>query len=206
LMHLDYFKQNPLVFLQLHRTGGIHGESALLGGLLGLGIWVNSKQKPYTAGNHISSSPRIHAFLHLLALYSPAILLLAASAWWACMQIGCAWGYAIDLSGTQFPWFHTQGSDLYHRILSRYPVQLMGLLLSLVTAGWSIIRLRQIYPGTLALIFYCLGAAALTLMRGDIVPSIGKIRMDTLQNIAVAFIISWMLYRTSQHRRFRFST
>jgi prolipoprotein diacylglyceryltransferase len=205
LVHMDYFIQNPITFFQLHHTGGIHGESALLGGLLGLGFCACSKQKPDTAGNHTPSSLSTHAFLQLLALYSPAILFVAASAWWACMQLGCAWGYAIGLSGTKFPWLLIQGPDLYHRLQPRYPVQLIGLLLALTSAGCSVIHPRRIFPGTSALIFYCLGTAALTLLRGDVVPSVGKIRMDTLQNIVVAFILSWMIYRSGRRLRFRFS-
>ena len=40
LMHIEYFCQNPVHLLQLHRVGGVHGESALIGGLIAIGIWT----------------------------------------------------------------------------------------------------------------------------------------------------------------------
>ena len=203
LMHITYFSQNPLQLFQLHRTGGIHGESSLLGGLIGLGIWAAHRNRRLLAGEKVPTTHDAQSFSqsfeYLLALFTPAILCVAGGAWWACMQTGCAWGRAINLYDARFHWLLISGPDLYHTIRPRYPVQLLGIMWALVTATLSAIRSHHVYHGTLTLMLYCVGATVLTLLRGDSVPTVGQLRVDTIQNIGIAFTLGgirlWHRYR-----------
>jgi len=200
LMHRAYFRQNPLHLFQLRRFGGIHGESALLGGLVGLGIWAACRQKRNAPGKTAPNTYDIQTFCHLLALCAPAILCVTAGAWWGCMQAGCAWGHAVELTDTRVQWLLVNGPDLYHTVHSRYPVQLVGAVWALVTAWAATIRTHQVYQGTLALMLYCIGAAALTFLRGDSIPTIGHVRVDTMENLGIAFFLGgiqlWQILRS----------
>ena len=117
-MHKAYFLQNPLHLFQLHRYGGIHGESALLGALAGLCIWAKlwDKRKSHEKTEH--STYTAQSITQLLALFTPAILCVIAGAWWACIQTGCAWGMVVDQSNPPARWLLTNGPDLYHTIES----------------------------------------------------------------------------------------
>jgi prolipoprotein diacylglyceryltransferase len=193
-IHGDYFLQNPLQLMQLHRIGGIHGESALVGGLVGLGILVINSQKRNVIGATApltnDAQSLAHALPHAFALFVPAVLCVAAGAWWGCMQAGCAWGREVTTPDALTRWLLIDGPDLYHIIRPRYPVQLAGTLWSIGLAVFGAVSLHHATHGTLILILYCLGAAILTLLRGDNVPAIGFLRVDTVENLGIAFIVS----------------
>ena len=193
LIHSAYFHQNPAHILQIRRVGGIHGESALLGGLVGLGIWAGYRHKTNTTNVYTHKTHGVQSFAisynHLLTLFTPAILCVVAGAWWACMNVGCAWGRAVNTSSTQSPWFLIQGPDLYHTVKFRYPVQLLGALWALITAVFGAICSRKKYGGALILLLYCLGGSALTLLRGDAVSTIAQLRIDTIENIGIALML-----------------
>lgn len=198
-MHRVYFLQNPLHLFQLNRFGGIHAESALMGGLVGLGIWATLGRKRSSPEKTESSTYAIQTFNHLLALYAPTILCVAVGAWWACMQTGCAWGSAVDQPDSRVRWFLVNGPDLYHTMQLRYPVQLMGSVWALAMAWFGAFRAHLRYHGALTLMLYCLGSAALTFLRGDAVPTAGPLRIDTIENLGIAFTLGGI--RLWQHVR-----
>ena len=188
LMHSAYFLQNPTQFILLHHTGGLHGASALLGGLAGLFIWQICTQMDNTDKITPYNGDTL-TFNQYLTYFTPAFLCVIAGAWWACMEIGCACGRAIGLENPGMRWLLADGPDLYHTILPRFPVQLVGMIWALVIAGTSTIRSQHLHGDVPYLMLYCLGAAVLTLFRGDTVPTIGPVRIDTLENLGIAFVL-----------------
>ncbi|MDF1513202.1 MAG: prolipoprotein diacylglyceryl transferase [Anaerolineae bacterium] len=180
LMNGEYFWQNPAHILQLHRIGGVNGESALLGGLIGLTIWT-------LAENWRQDSAL--DFDNALSLFTPAALFVIAGAWWACQHTGCSWGQAAP-SDTRWQWLRVTSPDLYRSILPRYPVQLMGGVWAMLLGVGSAIRWLHGKRASWGLVFYCLGAAAISQLRGDDVPTFGQLRIDTLGNMGIALAVS----------------
>ncbi len=162
---------------------------------MGLGNWTASRQKRNAPGKTAPNTYDTQTFRHLLALCAPAILCVTAGAWWGCMQAGCAWGRAVKLTDTRVQWLLVNGPDLYHTIRPRYPVQLVGAVWALATAWAATFRPQQVYQGTLALMLYCMGAAALTFLRGDSVPTSGYVRVDTIENLSIAFFLGGIQLR-----------
>ncbi|HNT75564.1 MAG TPA: prolipoprotein diacylglyceryl transferase [Anaerolineae bacterium] len=176
LGHHVYFNQHPQAILRLEDVGGLHGGTALIGSLLVVWLWARVSQR---------------TFNELLAWLSPAILLFAAGAWWGCASVGCAWGHPTAMPLEQrSSWFVTQAPDLYHNVASRYAVQNLGSLCAFLSAGIALTTHSKA-PASLAL--YELASGALTFLRADEVPLIAGLRIDTLQDIGIAWVILWSL-------------
>lgn len=195
LINLEYFIQNPTDILKLHRIGGINGATALAGGLGGLGFWVLVLQQHnlFTDPMLLKIPSYSRIFLHLLAFVTPAVLMIAVGAWLACIEVGCAWGLRVN------PFIFPQGlsfidcPDLFHTLYPRYPLQLMGGLLAGTMAVLAAVRPRHHSWSILLLMLYCIGASFLTLLRGDIVPTIGVLRVDTIMNVGIAVALGSLL-------------
>lgn len=189
--HAAYFAQHPVLSLRVDRVGGLYGGGAMLGALLVFGLWSAMAHRPVSM---------------IVSFLSPAVLFVAAGAWWGCVNAGCAWGHEIvpALDGTRR--FTALLPDVYQTVTLRYAVQPLG-------AGWALIlallavALRKY--GGLALALYWLGSAGLTLLRADpapmlIVPAGGHLRLDTVLDLALATsIMLIMLIKTKGTHRGR---
>ena len=176
LGNVAYFAQHPALLLRLDRVGGLHGGSAMIGALLVVGLWSAVVRQPVSA---------------IVRFLSPAVLVVAAGAWWGCVDAGCAWGRE-TLAADGVRWFAALLPDIYQVVTLRYAVQPLGavwaLLLALLAAVW------RRHSG-LALALYWLGSAGLTLLRADPVPMMtvparGNMRLDTVLNLALAMGIA----------------
>jgi prolipoprotein diacylglyceryltransferase len=177
-IHADYFQQHPRDVLDVREIGGVDGISALLGGLIVAATWAGvARQRLW---------PR-------LGLLTPAALWVGAAAWWACRDVGCAWGKIVSPLTGRPRWLIVEAPDLYQMFELRYPVRIWGLIWAVTMAGmaWALGK-----HGGWALTLYLIGGAGLTLLRGDSVPMIGSIRSDTAvqATLAVSLLISGGLY------------
>ena len=183
LGNLPYFAQHPALLLRLDRLGGLHGGGAMIGVLLVAGLWAAMTHRSVAA---------VASFL------SPAVLFVAAGAWWGCIDAGCAWGREALAATGGARWETRLLPDIYQTLALRYAVQPAGaigaLILSLLAAALG-------KRGGLALALYWLAAAGLTLLRADPVPMIGtvmqgSIRLDTVVSLALAIgMVVLMLHK-----------
>lgn len=164
LINWPYFVQNTQQIWALHSVGGLHAESAFLGALLCTWGWAKlTHRNPVT----------------LFTWLTPAILATAAAAWWGCLTIGCAWGREVSITEAAGQLWTAQLPDLYHFVRFRYAVQGMGIVLALGLLAFTLSFKRYADSTLMA---YCIGAAFLTLLRADPVPTIQSLRLDTLLN------------------------
>ncbi|MBN2002757.1 MAG: prolipoprotein diacylglyceryl transferase [Anaerolineae bacterium] len=167
-----YFAQQPWGILRFRTAAGLHGSSALAGGVLMVAVWAGIKSR---------------RFSDLLALWTPTALGIAMCAWWGCREVGCAWGNPATANSFWRSWLGVSAPDLYHIRLVRYPVQTLG-------AAWALVLLLLALglkeKGGLALALYCVGSAMLTLQRGDPVPLFNEVRVDMLLDITLAAMIA----------------
>ncbi|MFP4395160.1 MAG: prolipoprotein diacylglyceryl transferase family protein, partial [Anaerolineales bacterium] len=172
-----YFRQHPGAAFDLHRTGGMHGHGAWIGGLIALAIWCRVTARGWHLGSDLFAAPA---------------LLVAASAWWACAQAKCAWGRALWQAPPLVRWLIVELPDPYHAIEPRFAVQYIGAAwaASLALAG-LVMRKRERW----LLPIYFAGAAALSLLRADPAPiwpisPIGPTwRSDTLLSLLLALLL-----------------
>ncbi|MCL4871282.1 MAG: prolipoprotein diacylglyceryl transferase [Anaerolineae bacterium] len=158
-----YFQTNPTQIIQIGQGGlGYHGAAAA--GLLAFTLWQRWRGLP--------PAPQLDA----LAL---PFALLTAFGWLACYLDGCAYGRETELGllAGNLP-------DSYGVWLVRYQTQLLGLGGALLTvgAGW-VGQKRGGRPGTLFwFVLACLSGQRLllTFWRGDPVPTLNHLRLDTL--------------------------
>lgn len=169
--NLAYFRQNPKSVFEFGKVGGLHGSSTLMGGILIVWIWSHRTKRPFS---------------DTLALLTPLTLGIAAGSWWGCLDIGCAWGQEVSTLQAANTWYITRSPDLYHVILPRYPVQILGMLCAIVMA---ILAITSGKKGSIGLGLYLLGSTALTLLRADPVPQIGALRIDTLLDATLAYFV-----------------
>lgn len=185
-----YFAQHPPLILRMDRVGGLHGGSAMLGALLVTGVWAIVAHQPVSM---------------IMSFLSPAVLFVAAGAWWGCVDAGCAWGRE-TLAADGARWFTALLPDIYRMVSPRYAVQPLGAVWALILA------LLALVPGKhsgLALALYWFGSAGLTLLRADPVPkpmalTAGHLRLDTVLDLVLAISITFlMLLKTKGTHRGR---
>ena len=172
-----YFQQHPGAAFDLHRTGGMHGHGAWIGGLIALAIWSWATSQDWRASNDLFAAPA---------------LLVAASAWWACAQAACAWGRALWQAPPLVRWLIIELPDQYHTIEPRFAVQYIGAAwaASLALVG-LVMRKRERW----LLPIYFAGAAAISLLRDDpapiwpILPMGPTWRSDTLLSLLLALLL-----------------
>ena len=168
LGNASYFAQHPALLLRLDRVGGLYGGSAMVGVLLVAGLWAAVKRHPVSA---------------LVSYLSPAVLFVAAGAWWGCVDVGCAWGRETLAAAGNARWLTALLPDIYQSVTPRYAVQPLGAVWALILALPATIFGKD---GGLALALYWLGSAGLTLLRTDPVPRWGAVRLDTVLDLALA--------------------
>lgn len=166
----DYFGQQPAEIGLVWR-GGLSYHGGLLAALLVLWLW---------------SWWRGQSFQQTAGLLAPGLALSHIFGWAACWLQGCAYGRetVVGLLAADLP-------DNYGVFALRYQTQLIGMALSLLTflLVWSLFgRLR---PGALfwlTLFLLSSGRAAISLLRGDPVPILGPLRLDTWLDSTITMI------------------
>jgi phosphatidylglycerol---prolipoprotein diacylglyceryl transferase len=170
-----------LVYLAINRTffltypdelvqfpiGGFTWVGALAGGFIGLILFaLFTHQSPgFLADN-------------LLPLFG----ILALSAWLGCWLVGCAYGAPVDA------WWGLPARDEWGNFIRRWPVQVVGALLS-VGVLWIVDRLpiHKLPLGT-AFTLGTLGISMtiffMSLLRADPAPRIYHLRLDTWVSLA----------------------
>jgi prolipoprotein diacylglyceryltransferase len=172
-----YFTQHPLDAAQPWSVGGLHEIGTWLGGLAAASIWAFRAKQPWMA---------------VLTLLAPSALLIAAGGGWGCAAAGCAWGReALSVPENQ-RWFISNGPDLYHTVMPRYPVQAAGAIWALALASAAMLVRRC---GLLAVGLYLAGMAVLTFWRGDPVPMLGSYRLDTFLYLSLALSLWFLQWR-----------
>lgn len=167
-----YFAQHPALLLRLDRVGGLHGSGAMIGALLMVGLWAIVARRPVSM---------------IVSFSSPAVLFVAAGAWWGCVDAGCAWGREIVPAMEGARWFTALLPDIYQTVTLRYAVQPLGAVWALLLA---LLAMTLGKHGGVTLALYWLGAAGLTLLQADPVPMWGNTRLDTVLNLALAIGIA----------------
>lgn len=172
-----YFVQHPADIAHWRQASGLHGSSAILGGLCVAVVW----------------SRRANLSLRtVLGLLTPPVLCVAAAAWWGCVNVGCAWGREVVVATGWQRLFVAEMPDIYRMMAQLYAVQPFGAGVALVWAGLAA-ALRE--RGGLVLSLYLLCSAGLTLLRADGVPVTGVVRSDTVLDLALAGAIAMGLGR-----------
>lgn len=169
-----YFRHHPSAIYDLHRTGGLHGHGAWIGGLLALAIWSRVAAQGWRDSGDFFAAPA---------------LLVAASAWGACAQAKCAWGRALWQAPPLVRWLIVDLPDQYHTIEPRYAVQYIGAAWA---ASLALVGLAMRKHERWLLPIYFAGAAALSLLRADPAPTwpiLQPWRSDTLLSLLLAFLL-----------------
>ncbi len=168
-----YFQSHVAEILRLW-DGGYAWPGALLGGAAGLLAYAIPKREP--------------ALLMLDELALPA-LALAALAWGGCAAAGCAAGAAVP-PGT-LP-FAVNWPDLYGVVLPRWPTQIIGLGLSVIAFGYLFSQRDRKWPRgfrfAAAAAFIAVVSLAVSLVRGDDVPPMLGLRLDTVTDAVMALL------------------
>lgn len=164
----DYFRLHPAEMWPVWR-GGLSYHGALLAGLLALGGWC---------------AWRGRSLRQMAGLLAPAGVLLSAFGWLACWLEGCAYGRetVIGPLAADLP-------DSFGVYAVRYRTQLLGITLSLLAFAlvwWLRNRLRPGALSALALLLISAGRVAASLFRGDAVPLLGPLRLDTVLDATLA--------------------
>jgi len=172
----DYFQAHPaegwFVF-----GGGLSYHGGLAAGLAALALWAHWRGR---------------SALAIGGLLAPGGALWSAFGWLACWLEGCAYGretFIGPLAG-DLP-------DSYGLYAVRYETQLLGVVFSLLALGVLWRARRQVPPAGL----FWLGLASLsggrliiTLLRGDPVPAVGAVRLDTLVDAILTLVALVMLF------------
>lgn len=169
--HWAYFVRHPLAFFQLDQVGGLHGGSALAGGLIAAWLWARA------------GAWRLRTVLDFL---SPAVLCVAASAWWGCLGVGCAWGREVLVAAGWQQWLVAELPDIYRTVVPRYAVQPIGAVWALTLAAFASVRRDW---GAVALDAYVLGTAGLTFLRADVVPQLVHLRSDFVLDLVLFAVV-----------------
>ncbi|MFQ5401731.1 MAG: prolipoprotein diacylglyceryl transferase family protein [Anaerolineae bacterium] len=179
-----YFQERPGEVWQLWR-GGLSYHGALLAGLLGLWLWRRQKKRPFTA------------YADLLA---PGLALATSFGWLACWLDRCAFGRQTTLG-----LFAAGLPDNYGLFAVRYQTQMLGLTLSLLVLLLVLWRRPRARAGALfgwTLLGLSTGHALVSLWRGDVVPLVGPVRIDTILDLALAITaLMWLQYTRVMIRR-----
>jgi phosphatidylglycerol:prolipoprotein diacylglycerol transferase len=142
--------------------GGLYWGGGVMGALLAIGS---------------TAAVTKESFWRLLDRLAMPATFLAFVCWFACLVDHCAYGCLADQG-----LFTPNGMDVFGRQASRWPVQTMGAIFSLLSLLLlSKLRGRFSREGSLGSAALCLISAGnflLTFLRGDPAPVWGQLRMD----------------------------
>jgi phosphatidylglycerol:prolipoprotein diacylglycerol transferase len=162
--------------------GGLNYHAALIGGLFLLGVWCLGRKRP---------------FLTHLNLFTPALALISAFGWFACLLEGCAYGAETTLGP-----FAADLPDAFGVFAVRYQTQLIGIISSLIIFVITIWFFRQNKTSklfALTMLALSLTQFGITFLRGDAITTFGTIRLDTLLD-AIFVFISLILLKYPQQK------
>ena len=170
-----YFQEN-LDEILLIWEGGLSYHGALAAGLLALWSWARV---------------RALAFGAVAGFWALPAVLWNAFVWLACYLDGCAYGREtlLGLLAADLP-------DSYGVYAVRYQSQLLGLGLSILAllALWLVRRrARLLFQFWLALFLVSLGRFVVSLLRGDAMPLLYGVRLDTVMDGALALFSALIL-------------
>lgn len=166
----EYYGQRPSQIWQLWQAGQTY-HGALLAGLAGLWGWCRWRRRPFAA---------------YAALFVPALALVMAFGWAACWFEGCAYGAETTLNP-----FAADLPDEFGVYALRYRTQLLGVVLSLGVLTAVLLLRSRLPPASLflfTLFSLSLSHLGLTILRGDSVPLLFNLRIDTLLNLFLVLI------------------
>ena len=164
-----YYQEN-IAEIGLVWQGGLSYHGALFAGLLVFWAWCIIR------GNPINYS---------LALLAPSLALASVFGWIACWLDGCAYGREAlpGLMAAVLP-------DEFGVMDLRYRTQLLGLIVSLLVLIIALILWRRKKYNLLAwitLLLLSIGRLTITLFRGDRIPMVNSIRIDTVAESLLIF-------------------
>jgi phosphatidylglycerol:prolipoprotein diacylglycerol transferase len=163
-------------------TGGLSWSGAALGGLVGGGLYCTRRREP------------IGPLLDGVAWPLVGLSLLS---WGGCLAGGCAYGAQVT-PGQAPAWLTMNAPDLYGIWSLRWATQLFGLAWGLLAGGVLALAAKAAWRsgarGLLTLGLVALGAALISLVRGDPDPGFsGNLRLDTAESALVlaAAAVGW---------------
>lgn len=163
LTHLGYYGSNPLGILQIWQ-GGLSWPGAAIGALLALYLHTQIMKR---------------SFWDLADALAGPTVLLALGLWIGCQIDHCAYGVGVR-SGP----LAVVTADIFGVMIPRWPTQIAGAVFSaLLLIGVVLLQDRFPHPGILASLTLALLAGmmlVLSLVRGDPVGAIWRLRLDTL--------------------------
>jgi len=162
-----YYFEHPEEVIMIWQ-GGLDWSGAVLGGVLGAGLYCSRAREP------------LAPFFDLLAW---PLVILSLLGWGGCLAAGCAYGAELA-PGQPLAWLGMNAPDLYGLMALRWPTQLMGIIWSALALGALWLAARWSWPsgarGFYALALVALGAFGLSFLRGDPDPFMSGLRLDTL--------------------------
>ncbi len=184
LIWRDYFAVHPGDIVRL-TAGGLHPEAALMGGLL-CGLLM-----AYLRG------VALRPLLNQLALLLP---LVSFAAWWGCLTARCAYGEPVPTLTAYPPFLVHEAPDLFGILEPRFATQPVGMWFSAALMVLALVLHRtDSLPGQrfwLLLSLWSAGSFGISLMRGDVMPVIAGLRLDSgLHLLLLAFsagVCSWL--------------
>lgn len=148
--------------------GGYEWYGATLGAILCVVLYCYWKKESFWE------------ILEELALPS---LVLFALHWLGCAASACASGLAVPPGVLPFA---LNLPDLYGVILPRWPAQYIGFAFTMIALVYLVTQREKSFPRgfrfALAFTLMAVIAFSITLIRGDDMPKVGTIRLDTLMN------------------------
>lgn len=175
-----YFSRIGEIFMVW--TGGLSWAGAALGGLVGGALYCARRREPIGPVLDAAAWPLVG---------------LSLLSWGGCLAGGCAYGAQVT-PGQVPAWLTMNGPDLYGIWSLRWSTQVFGLVWGIVAgvllwlaakASW-----RGGARGLLTLGMVALGAALISLVRGDPDPGFsGNLRLDTAESalVLVAAAAGW---------------
>ncbi len=178
-----YFAERPSLIWRLGQ-GGLSYHGALVGGVIGLGIWAL-----------VWGKRPLFAYLHFFA---PAFALINVGGWYGCWLEGCAYGQETVYTGQWWrDWLAGDLPDTLGLFALRYQTQLLGALLGLLALALTINAIRSgraVAAFWVALGSVSIGHLLVSLLRGDPAPQLAGLRLDTWLN-ALLTVLSMIQYQ-----------
>jgi phosphatidylglycerol:prolipoprotein diacylglycerol transferase len=171
----SYFLDSPNEIVLVWQ-GGLSYHGTLVSALLALWLWSRWQH----------NSQKTRSFITYAALLMPGLVLAHLFGWPACWLEGCVYGRetVLGLFAADLP-------DDFGIYAVRFQTQLIGLALTAVIFVLTIFLKGRLIGGRffwLILGLLSVSQGLITLLRGDPVPVVGQIRLDTLISAGLVLI------------------